>query len=41
VVIAAAAAAWPPKTIALRILDRGGHKVFWREKAGRRLPSAG
>jgi len=40
-IIAAAAAAWPPKTIALRILDRGGHKVFWREKAGRRLPSAG
>ena len=40
-IIAAAAAAWPPKTIALRILDRGGHMVFWREKAGRRTTDAG
>jgi hypothetical protein len=35
-IIAAAAAAWPPKTIALRILERGGNMVFWREKTGRR-----
>jgi hypothetical protein len=35
-IIAAAIAAWPPKTIALRILDREGHEVFGREKgAGR------
>jgi hypothetical protein len=42
-IIAAAAATWPPKTIALRILDRGGHMVFWREreKAGRRTTDAG
>jgi hypothetical protein len=40
-IIAAAAAAWPPKTIALRILDRGGHMVFWREKAGRRTREVG
>jgi hypothetical protein len=32
-IIAAAAAAWPPKTIALRILDREGHEVFGRQKA--------
>jgi hypothetical protein len=40
-IIAAAASAWPPKTIALRILDGGGQEVFRREKAARRLPSAG
>lgn len=40
-IIAAAAATWPPKTIALRILDRGGEMVFWREKAGRRRTGAG
>jgi hypothetical protein len=35
-IIAAAIAAWPPKTIALRILDREGHEVFGRQKgAGR------
>ena len=34
-IIAAAIAAWPPKTIALRILDREGHEVFGRPKAGR------
>ena len=31
-IIAAAIAAWPPKTIALRILDREGHEVFGRQK---------
>jgi hypothetical protein len=40
-IIAAAAAAWPPKTVALRILDRHGLEVFGREKAGRRAPNAG
>ena len=34
-IIAAAASAWPPKTIALRILDGEGHEVFRREKAAR------
>jgi hypothetical protein len=34
-IIAAAIAAWPPKTIALRILDRGGREVFGRQKADR------
>jgi hypothetical protein len=35
-IIAAAIAAWPPKTIGLRILDREGHEVFGRQKpAGR------
>ena len=35
-IIAAAIAAWPPNTIALRILDREGQEVFGREKtAGR------
>ncbi len=35
-IIAAAIAAWPPNTIALRILDREGHEVFGRQKgAGR------
>ena len=35
-IIAAAIAAWPPHTIALRILDREGHEVFGRQKgAGR------
>jgi hypothetical protein len=34
-IIAAAIAAWPPKTIALRILDREGHEVFGRQKADR------
>ncbi len=40
-IIAAAAATWPPKTVALRILDRGGEMVFWREKAGRRATRSG
>jgi hypothetical protein len=40
-IIAAATTAWPPKTIALRILDREGHEVFGRQKAGRPLPRAG
>ena len=40
-IIAAAASAWPPKTIALRILDRQGHEVFARRKAVRRMPNAG
>ena len=31
-IIAAAIAAWPPKTTALRILDREGHEVFGRQK---------
>ena len=31
-IIAAAIAAWPPKTIGLRILDREGHEVFGRQK---------
>jgi hypothetical protein len=35
-IIAAAMAPWPPKTIALRILDREGHEVFGRQKAVRR-----
>ena len=35
-IIAAAIAAWPPKTIALRILDREGHEVFGRQKASGR-----
>ena len=35
-IIAAAIAAWPPKTIALRILDREGHEVFGRQKAAER-----
>ena len=35
-IIAAAIAAWPPHTIALRILDREGHEVFGRQKAARR-----
>jgi hypothetical protein len=35
-IIAAAVSAWPPKTIALRILDREGHEVFGREKAAGR-----
>jgi hypothetical protein len=35
-IIAAAIAAWPPKTVGLRILDREGHEVFGRQKpAGR------
>jgi hypothetical protein len=32
-IIAAAVSTWPPKTIALRILDHEGHEVFGREKA--------
>jgi hypothetical protein len=32
-IIAAAVSSWPPKTVALRILDREGHEVFGREKA--------
>lgn len=35
-IIAAAIAAWPPKTIGLRILDRDGHEVFGRQKAAGR-----
>ena len=35
-IIAAAVSTWPPKTIALRILDREGHEVFGREKAAAR-----
>lgn len=35
-IIAAAIAAWPPDTIALRILDREGHEVFGRQKAAAR-----
>jgi hypothetical protein len=35
-IIAAAIAAWPPHTIALRILDREGHEVFGRQKAASR-----
>jgi hypothetical protein len=31
-IIAAAIAAWPPRTTALRILDREGHEVFGRQK---------
>ncbi len=40
-IIAASVSAWPPKTIALRILNREGHEVFGRQKAGRRMPNAG
>ena len=40
-IIAAAAAAWPPKTIALRILDRAGHRGFLARESWRRLPNAG
>jgi hypothetical protein len=40
-IIAASVSAWPPKTIALRILNREGHEVFGREKAGRRKANAG
>jgi hypothetical protein len=35
-IIAAAIAAWPPHTVALRILDREGHEVFGRQKAAGR-----
>jgi hypothetical protein len=35
-IIAAAIAAWPPKTVALRILDREGHEVFGRRKTASR-----
>ena len=35
-IIAAAIAAWPPHTTALRILDRDGHEVFGRQKAAGR-----
>jgi hypothetical protein len=35
-IIAAAIAAWPPNTIALRILDREGHEVFGRQKVADR-----
>jgi hypothetical protein len=35
-IIAAAIAAWPPNTTALRILDREGHEVFGRQKAAAR-----
>jgi hypothetical protein len=35
-IIAAAIAAWPPNTIALRIIDREGHEVFGRQKAAAR-----
>jgi hypothetical protein len=40
-IIAASVSAWPPKTIALRILDREGHEVFGRKKGVRRMPNAG
>jgi hypothetical protein len=40
-IIAAATASWPPKTVALRILDRQGHEVFGREKTRHRAPNAG
>jgi hypothetical protein len=33
---AAAVSSWPPKTLALRILDREGREVFGREKAAGR-----
>jgi hypothetical protein len=35
-VVAAASLAFPPKTVALRILDRKGEEVFEQHKAGRR-----
>jgi hypothetical protein len=35
-IIAAANTRWPPQTIGLRILDRGGHEVFARQKGDRR-----
>jgi hypothetical protein len=35
-IIAAAIAAWPPKTIGLRILDSDGHEVFGRQKSAGR-----
>jgi hypothetical protein len=35
-IIAAAIAAWPPHTTALRILDREGHEVFGRQKSAGR-----
>jgi hypothetical protein len=35
-IIAAATGVWPPKTTALRILDRQGHEVFARKKTARR-----
>jgi hypothetical protein len=35
-IVAAAKLAFPPKTVALRILDREGQKVFERHKADRR-----
>ena len=35
-IIAAAIAAWPPKTVGLRILDREGHEVFGRQKVADR-----
>jgi hypothetical protein len=40
-IIAASVSTWPPKTIALRILDREGHEVFGRERAAGRTPGAG
>jgi hypothetical protein len=39
-IIAAAVSTWPPKTIALRILDHEGHEVFGREKAAARPETA-
>ena len=36
-IVTAATLSFPPKTIGLRILDRGGHEVFARQKAGHRL----
>jgi hypothetical protein len=35
-IVAAANIAWPPRTIALRILDHEGREVFGRRKADRR-----
>jgi hypothetical protein len=40
-IIAAATLVWPPKTVALRILDREGREVFGRQRAVSRAPSAG
>ena len=37
-IIAAAIAAWPPRTTALRILDREGRQVFGRQKAAGSKP---
>jgi hypothetical protein len=36
-IVTAATLSFPPKTIGLRILDRDGHEVFARQKAGHNL----